>query len=319
MIQEKLKKHKELILTSFLVFGPLLILAVIFLSANHSLKKSASVEPTEVLVKINPFDSVQIIGRSAYIKNLTTGEILYSKNENQKLALASLTKLMTVLAAQEILDDQKTITINARDLRTEGDTALLLNEQFNLKDLIDFTLVGSSNDGAAALAFSAGSILKKQAPKNIDDTDLFISYMNILAQKIGLENTTFSNETGLDTNEEVASAYGSAKDVAKLFEYVLKNEPSLLEATSKDHVGIISKNGFSHQIQNTNEIVNSLPNILGSKTGFTDIAGGNLSVIIDPGLNNPISITVLGSTKDGRFQDVTKLADTTLEYLQTFE
>jgi D-alanyl-D-alanine carboxypeptidase len=89
----------------------------------------------------------------------------------------------------------------------------------------------------------------------------------------------------------------------------------MLYTTSLDQISIKSSNGFYHKIENTNTIVGELPNILASKTGFTDLAGGNLAVIIDPSLNRPILIVVLGSTKEGRFQDVSNLAQKTIEYL----
>ena len=76
-----------------------------------------------------------------------------------------------------------------------------------------------------------------------------------------------------------------------------------------------SKEGFEHHLRNTNQIVNSLPNIVGSKTGFTEVAGGNLAVVIDPALNTPVVIVVLGSSKDGRFKDVERLTNATLDYL----
>jgi D-alanyl-D-alanine carboxypeptidase len=107
------------------------------------------------------------------------------------------------------------------------------------------------------------------------------------------------------------------KDIATLFEYVLKYEPELFEATTDDTATVISTNGINHNIENTNEIINELPNVIASKTGFTDVAGGNLAVIIDPGLNRPVVIVVMGSSKDGRFKDVERLSSATLEYFAT--
>ena len=102
--------------------------------------------------------------------------------------------------------------------------------------------------------------------------------------------------------------------MSRLVEYIIKNHPELLEATKHNILNTESKQGIHHTIYNTNNIVDSLPNIIGSKTGYTDIAGGNLTVVIDPALNRPVSITVLGSSKEGRFKDVEKLSNATLVY-----
>lgn len=311
------RKYKEIILTAVLVLGPLFILIGVFFLANASSGESEknNIESEESEIVINPFENIIIEAESAYVKNIHTGEVLFSKKENLSLPLASLTKIMTALAAYEILEQTGTVQIDRKNLERGGGYSFLENERFRLKDLIDFTLVGSSNDGASALAFSAGSILKKKAPENISNEDLFILHMNKIAERVGMDQTRFRSETGLDIENKYATASGSAKDISRLFEYVLKNNPEILTATVKPRVTIHSIGGFEHTAENTNEITNSLPNILGSKTGFTDTAGGNLSVIIDPGLNTPVVITVLGSSKEGRFYDVGNLANATLEYL----
>jgi D-alanyl-D-alanine carboxypeptidase len=66
---------------------------------------------------------------------------------------------------------------------------------------------------------------------------------------------------------------------------------------------------------NTNKAIDLLPNVIASKTGFTDLAGGNLVVAFDAGIAHPIIIAVLGSSFDGRFDDMTKLVNSTIEYL----
>jgi D-alanyl-D-alanine carboxypeptidase len=77
----------------------------------------------------------------------------------------------------------------------------------------------------------------------------------------------------------------------------------------------VSEDGFIHTAENTNKQVYSFPGLLGSKTGYTDYAGGNLAVVFDAGLNHPIAVVVLGSSLDGRFTDVRKLVDATAEYM----
>jgi len=127
-----------------------------------------------------------------------------------------------------------------------------------------------------------------------------------------MSQSFFLNETGLDLNETVSGAYGSSKDVAILIENILQEYPDILEASSHGQVEV-SSNLFTHQINNTNQIVETLPNVVASKTGFTDLAGGNLAVVFDAGINHRIVVSVLGSTKEERFSDVEKLIWTALE------
>ena len=126
--------------------------------------------------------------------------------------------------------------------------------------------------------------------------------MNRKAQELNLSQTYFLNPTGLDMSEHLAGSYGSAKDVADLISYIFRNYPSITEITQYDSVNVNSRN-FS----NTNKLVNKLSRLLSGKTGFSDLAGGNLAVITDIGFNRPVAIVVLGSSREGRFDDVEKL------------
>ncbi|MEQ1561632.1 MAG: hypothetical protein ABL899_02850, partial [Nitrospira sp.] len=141
----------------------------------------------------------------------------------------------------------------------------------------------------------------------------FISKMNTRAQELDMKQTYFINESGLDVGQ-VSGGNGSAIDVAKLMAYILKNHPKLLEATKYKEITIdsISK---SHKIKNTNISVNEIPELIASKTGFTDMAGGNLVVAFDSSIGRPIIVVVLGSTEVGRFEDVKALVNASLKYV----
>jgi D-alanyl-D-alanine carboxypeptidase len=79
-------------------------------------------------------------------------------------------------------------------------------------------------------------------------------------------------------------------------------------------VTAISEQGIPHTFANTNQDVEHIPNLLLSKTGFTDLAGGNLVVVYDAGINHPVAIVVLGSTEEGRFTDVKTLLNATFAH-----
>jgi len=140
--------------------------------------------------------------------------------------------------------------------------------------------------------------------------------MNAEAKKIGMNQTYYINDTGLDQSTVQGGAYGTAKNMAMLFNYILKNYPNMMEATREASFQIASESGIMHTAINTDAIVNSIPGLIASKTGYTDLAGGNLVIAFDPEIGRPIIISVLGSTEDGRFEDVSKLVAASLESLQ---
>lgn len=250
---------------------------------------------SQIQDKIKTIDP-KISALSAYVLDLNSGQSVYAKNENKKYPLASLTKIMTGIVAFKNMPSDQIITIKNTDLLTEGESFLNLNERFVLSDLLDFMMLTSSNDAASAIASAVG---KKQN---------FINEMNVTAKQIGLsDNTKFSNETGLDLDLKTSGAYGTSKDVALMMKYAFINYPELFENTPRNNYRIPSLNGFLHDAKNTNLGISKMPGLIASKTGYTDLAGGNLAVVVDIGLNEPYVIVVLGSTFDGRFDDIEEI------------
>ena len=92
--------------------------------------------------------------------------------------------------------------------------------------------------------------------------------------------------------------------------------PKLFENTQFARPAFTSETGVRHVVQNTNEIVERLPAVIASKTGFTDLANGNLAIVFEAGPVRPIAIVVLGSTQKDRFTDVERLVWATLRHLQ---
>ncbi|MDO8424245.1 MAG: serine hydrolase [bacterium] len=261
-----------------------------------------------------PFPTVTLKARATYVYDVRTQTILFALNENIRMPLASLTKLMSALVAQELSPDYGTVTISREALLAEGDSGLKPGERWSLKDLLDFSLVASSNDGIRAVALAFGALDRSDAGTD-EILDDFVRQMNVKAAALDLKNTYFWNETGLDESELKGGAYGTAKDMAVLLEHVINYYPGMLEATKASSVAISSLDGFTHTAENTNTLTSRIPGFLGSKTGFTNTAGGNLVLAFDPELGRPIIISILGSTEDGRFEDAETLINAVLEYL----
>lgn len=256
------------------------------------------------------FDDVTVSATSAFVWDVRTQRVLYEKNPDEQLPLASITKLMTALVAYEITTRDTAVAVDPDATRQDGDSGLASGERFTLGALADLTLMTSSNDGAYAIATAAGSLLDAGEP-----TVSFVKAMNIRADELGLSQTYFRNPTGLDITESEAGAYGSARDIAFLLEHIVAERPEILEATTEPAALVYNEDGAYHEAENTNYAVRNIPGLIGSKTGYTTLAGGNLAVAFDVGVNRPIIVVVLGSTYDGRFTDVLTLANATRDAL----
>lgn len=269
---------------------------------------------TPTLTAMGEFPEVELEAKSAYVYDARTKEVIFAKNENQRLPLASLTKVMAALVAKELSPEYGTVTVTSGALLAEGDSGLRVGERWRLRDLLDFSLVSSSNDGIRAVALALGSLSRA----NVTEEEIvgdFVRKMNEKAKELDLRNTYFWNETGLDESEVKGGAYGTARDMALLLEFILAREPELLEATRDTQSMVLSLDNFEHTARNTNQLAPEIPGLLASKTGFTSTAGGNLVFAFDPELGRPIIVSILGSSASGRFSDAKKLVDATLEYL----
>lgn len=263
----------------------------------------------------NMFEGISLEAKTAFVWDVNDKNALYALNEEAQLPLASLTKLMTAITAIDILPESAVITIDNKSLVKEGDSGLYANEKWSFKDLISFTLVVSSNDGANALANVAG-LLKNGFPSREEDNEkTFVKKMNEKAKELGLNQTYFINPTGLDANKDIGGGYGSARDAAKLMEHIIINAPDIVEDTRRGEIRFVSLSKIGHTATNTNLSADSIPGLIASKTGYTNLADGNLVIAFDAGFNRPIIISVLGSTAEGRFRDIEKLVKASLESL----
>ncbi len=293
----------------------LFILGGLFSAVLIDKKQTASIPATINLedVPIKPrvendvpqkLSEVEVRGKAAYVWDVKGQRALYSKNEDTALPLASITKLMTALLAYELVAADTDVKLSSRAISQEGGDGLAAGEDFTMGQLNRLALISSSNDAAFALGASAGALLGDQDPSR-----QFIEGMNIKADELKLETLVFKNTTGLDISTSEPGAVGSAKDVSYLMEYILNNYPELIEATTLGGARIYNSQGEYHDIENTNEVIYAIPNLLGSKTGYTDLAGGNLTIAFDAGMDRPIIVTVLGSTREERFTDVLRLVN----------
>lgn len=265
------------------------------------------------------FSSVSIEAKSAIVIDMQSGDTLYEKNADAQLPLASLTKVALALVVAEALPLDSVITIPYYAGGSQSDSHLLKGERWRVADVIDFTLVESSNDGSGILAEAANERLEElygtsdaEGPHGAT-----IARMNDLARTLGLSQTYFLNVSGLDLSETQAGAYGSARDTAKLFAYAASAQSGAFARTAKNDVLLTTAGGETRtSASNTNRAQGAIPGLIIGKTGFTDLAGGNLAVVFDVGLSHPVVAVVLGSSEDGRFADIGSLAEMTRKFFR---
>jgi D-alanyl-D-alanine carboxypeptidase len=312
--KHKNKNHRTHILSAGFV---LLCIVGVFGALTYYLPKltaapAASQEASALLSTSTPagpdaYANISLIGKAAIVYDLTNGQTLYAQDANESLPLASITKLLTLYAASGILSPSAEVTMTPQALASVNDAAdngFTIGESFTYEDIARLTLAASSNNGAEAIAEAADTAA------NTDTTTLLAN----AASQLGLSETHATNSSGLDISTTVSGGYGSAHDVAVLAGALLDRYPEIANATTLPSISITSIQGKVHSFANTDIDVTHFPDPLLSKTGYTDLAGGNLVVVYDAAINHPVAIVVLGSTEDGRFTDVAQLVRATLAH-----
>lgn len=266
--------------------------------------RSVPVAETSVPTTPDAFASVPMEAKAAIVYDLATGEALFEKNADSQLPLASLTKLLAVHAALSALSPEALVTIPEEVTKLDYPRAFSTGQIFTLGDIAKLTLVASLNDGAAAITEAAA------AQMNRTQTQVLAG----AAAALGLSGTYAVNGSGLDVTEMVSGGYGNARDLAKLAGALVNEAPGIALATTLDSATAQSRGGTSFTVKNTNPMVNTVPRLLLSKTGYTDLAGGNLALVFDAGIGHPVAVIVLGSTQKERFTDASALVAATLAH-----
>jgi D-alanyl-D-alanine carboxypeptidase len=310
-----MKLHRE----TYAYIGIGVLALLVLVAFPESTSRLSAIERNENTSKA--FQNLKLQAQAVYVYDMAEHQMLFAKNENTALPLASLTKVMTTLAAASLaphstlveLEQKKIELVHASSTSTTTTKIVRTTiDHWQLKDLLEYTLVASSNDGAAAIARQLG--LGKSGDEG-EAEQAFVEKMNEYSKMLGLKSMRFLNSTGLDitTTRPEAGAYGSAQDVAKMMEHAITKYPDIFGTTKYASVEFQSEDNVAHKAQNTNTLANTIPGLIAGKTGYTTLAGGNLAVVFDAGIQHPIIIVVLGSTYDGRFSDVDDLVQASID------
>ena len=209
------------------------------------------------------FQKIQKDFDSIIVKDLNNKKLIFSKDENQILRPASLTKIMTAMLAIESGKMNSIVTITPEMKKVEPTVAnFKVGEKFYLKDLVHAAMIKSANDAANAIAIYLGKGNKQ----------VFVNMMNIKAKQLGMRNTNFTNPCGFDIGNHTSTA----KDLLALTEYAIKNPlfNSIVKLNKYSFRAINTKK--TYVVYTSNKLLRTEPYIVGVKTGYTGKAGACL-------------------------------------------
>lgn len=244
---------------------------------------------------------LDVAGKSALLMDMTTGNVLYEKNAHQRLAPASVTKVMTMLLVMEAIDSGK---IGWEDSVTVSETAaakggsqiyLKVSENMTVTDMLKSVAVSSANDAACALAeHIAGS------------ESAFVDQMNARAAELGMENTCFANCTGLDDEADATRHYTSAYDIALMSRELMILHPDIQKFTT---IWMDTVRDGTFGLANTNKLIRFYNGATGLKTGFTSSAGYCLSATAERDGLKLVAVVMGAETSQDRFAACKSMLD----------
>ena len=237
--------------------------------------------------------------KSAILIEASTGEILYQKNANERLAPASMTKIMSLILIMENIENGNLkwndIVVVSKNASSMGGSQIFLetNEMMTVEDLVKGICIASGNDATVALAEKIAGTEKA-----------FVKLMNDKAKSLGLRNTNFMNSTGLDAEGHYSSAY----DMSIMARELVRHE-KILEFSSIYEDYLRKNTAKKFWLVNTNKLVKFYSYIDGLKTGYTGNAGYCLTAT---GMKNDmrlISVVMGEENTDNRTTDTLAMLD----------
>ena len=242
-------------------------------------------------------EGLSLTCRAAMLVEPESGRVLYEKNPDERVPIASITKLMTLLLTFEAIHGGKltldTLVPVSEHAYHMGGSQIWLEpgEQFTLDEMLRAICVSSANDAAVAVAELVGG-----------SEPVFVEQMNARAAELGMTNTSFRNACGLDTEEHLSTA----RDVATLSCYILNTCPELLHYTG---IWTDSLRNGQTQLVNTNKLLKRYSGITGLKTGTTSGAGVCISASATRDGLTLIAVILGSPSSADRFNAATTLLD----------
>ena len=258
-----------------------------------------SVKAAEDTAPANLPNAPQITAKAAFLIEANSGTVLYAKDAEARLPIASMTKVATLGVIYQALADgtitmDTPVTVSDNAASMGGSQAFLdAGSTYTVKDLIQSIVVASANDSCVAMAeHLAGSVAQ------------FVAQMNQFARDAGATNTNFVNCTGLPAT----GAYSCAKDMALMYQAIMRS-PHYGDFNHVWMYDLTHPSGRITGLTNTNKLIRQYPNCLGGKTGFTNEAGHCITVAAQAGDLKPIAVIIGASDSKTRFRESRELLD----------
>ena len=243
----------------------------------------------------------EVAAKSAILMDAATGTILYEQNAHEKLAPASVTKVVTMLLIMEAIEagrigwDEQVTASEAAAAKGGSQVYLKVGETMTVTDMVKSIAVSSANDCACAMAeHIAGS------------EEAFVERMNQRAKELGMLDTHFVNCTGLDDAPNAAEHLTSAHDIALMSRELLVKHPKIKEFTT---IWMDTIRNGTFGLSNTNKMVRFYPGATGLKTGFTSAAGYCLSASAQRDGMELIAVVMGSESSQARFAACKSLLD----------
>ena len=209
-----------------------------------------------IAVKIPARAELAVSAKAAILMHADSGRVLYEKNADEHMLIASTTKIMTAIVVLEHCELDDLVEVDSRSAGIEGSSMYLkAGESYTVEDLLYGLLLVSGNDAASALALHVA-----------DSMEEFAELMNAKAAELGMTESSFKNAHGLDEEGH----YSTARDMAKLAAYCMGNEDFARIA------GTVSHTVGEQTLVNHNRLLREYDGCLGLKTGYTMAAGRTL-------------------------------------------
>ena len=265
-------------------------------SNEQAIEASAKYDVATIDKLVSKTNVMDLKAKSAVLIDAASGKILLEKNSHEKLAIASVTKIMSMLLIMEAIDSGRLsfddrVSVSEYAAGMGGSQAYLKpGEEFSVTEMLKALAIHSSNDVTVSMA-----------EKVSGSEETFVADMNQKAAELGMNDTKFLDCTGLNDD-----GYSSAHDVALMSRELLTKHPKIVEFTGKYHDTF--RNG-TFSLDNTNKLVRFYQNADGLKTGFTNKAGFNLSATANRNGLRLISVVLGEPDSNTRFAESRKLLD----------
>jgi len=256
---------------------------------------------TFLIISGNSYSKIEVEARFAILQDFLSGKILYEKEADGKIYPASLTKIMTTIVVFDhikkgeiSLDEKITISEKAWRMSQSGYSSMfiMLNDQITVEDLLKGIIIVSGNDACVALAEGvAGS------------EEDFVILMNEKSEEIGLENTNFSNSSGINDPNN----YSTVRDVLIMSSYLIKNYPEFYTYYKEKSFTWDRTGGDPITQGNRNPLLYKNIGADGIKTGFLTVEKYSLASTIKSGDRRMIAVGSGFQTKNSRSRESIKI------------